>query len=155
MQKHAFGCSAQMGGMDADAALLAHFRAFKAAFADSGALPCDQLELIAFVLRVGGSVRDFPFEGCEKIDLNRKKKYISIDVGVPIARWQGRSDKEIAVYLIDAMREGLDQMLAHLSANKITCDAAAIRSLFEAGAQGYLAAWSALSSQAQAPARVQ
>ena len=81
------------------------------------------------------------FEGCENVDLNRKKKYISIDVGVPIKRWQGCSDAEIAAYLIDSMWEGLEEMLARLAANKIDCDAAAIRVLFEAGAQRYLAAW--------------
>lgn len=62
---------------------------------------------------------------------------------MPIKRWQGRSDAEIAAYLIDSMSEGLEEMLARLAANKIVCDAEAIRVLFEAGAQRYLAAWNA------------
>lgn len=145
MQLPAIGCSADFGGDDAASALLPHFRAFKVAFADSGEALPSGIERAAFILRVGGSVRDFPFEGCENVDLNRKKKYISIDVGVPIKRWQGRSDVEIAAYLIDSMWEGLEEILARLAANKIPCDASAIRALFEAGAQRYLAAWPAPS----------
>jgi hypothetical protein len=60
---------------------------------------------------------------------------------VPISRWQDRSDAEIAAYLIDSMWEGLEEMLAHLAANKIVCDAAAIRALFEIGIQRYRDAW--------------
>lgn len=74
MERPAIDCSAQFGGDDAASALIPHFRAFKMAFADSGAaLPCG-IDRAAFVLRGGGSVRDFPFEGCENVDLNRKKK---------------------------------------------------------------------------------
>jgi hypothetical protein len=142
MQRPAIDCSAQMGGKDVDAVLQPHFHAFKMAFAYGGAvLPCIQIERLAFVVRADGAVQKFNFEGCENVDLNRKKKYISIDVGVPISRWQDRSDAEIAAYLIDSMWEGLEEMLAHLAANKIVCDAAAIRALFEIGMQRYRDTW--------------
>ena len=143
----AFSVSAQFGGGAGSTVIKPHFFALKKALRPAGnAIPCDLLQQIAFILRVDGDIVQFNFEGCENVDLNRKKKYISIDVGVPVKRWQGRSDAEIAAYLIDSMWEGLEEMLARLAANKITCDAAAIRVLFEAGAQRYLAAWSVPSS---------
>jgi hypothetical protein len=143
MQRPAIDFSAQMGDKESDAALLPHFQALKRAFAESGvALPCQHVERMAYVLRVSGSIVNFNFEGCERIDLNSRKKYISIDVGVPIARWKDRGDQEIAAYLAGAMREGLEQMLARLRAKKITCDEPAIRALFEQGVARYLATWS-------------
>ncbi len=143
----AFSISAQFGGGAGSSVLKPHFFELKKALRLAGAaIPCDLLQQMAFILRVDGDIVQFNFEGCENVDLNRKKKYISIDVGVPIKRWRDRSDAEISAYLIDSMWEGLEEMLARLAANKIPCDVTAIRALFEAGAQRYLAAWSAPSS---------
>jgi len=141
LSPEAISFSAQFGGVDASTILKPHFFALKKEFHVAQDLPCDAIREMAFILRADGAIQQFHFEGCENVELNRKKKYISIDVGVPIKRWQGRSDAEIAAYLIDSMWEGLEEMLARLAANKITCDAAAIRVLFEAGAQRYLATW--------------
>src|SRR5437588_10318122 len=35
----------------------------------------------ALILRVGGEMLEFDFEGCEKIRRNLKKKYITVDLG--------------------------------------------------------------------------
>ena len=131
-----------MGGPDADAALLPHFKSLKQAFVSGdGSLPCVGTDLIAFILRVDGKVHSFNFEGCERVDLNRRKKYISIDVGVPIVRWQGRSDAEIARYLVAVLPGGFEQMLARLRAEKIVCDEAAVRAMFEQGLARYAVHW--------------
>jgi hypothetical protein len=132
-----------MGDKESSAAIQPHFKALKRAFLECGStLPCKQVEGIDYLLRVSGSIVNFNFEGCERIDLNSRKKYISIDVGVPIARWKDRGDQEIAGYLAGAMREGLEQMLARLRAKRVTCDEPAIRALFEQGVARYLATWS-------------
>lgn len=144
MEGRAIDFAAQMGDKESDAALLPHFQAFKRAFMECGSkLPCKQVEGMDYLLRVSGSIVKFEFEGCERIDLNRRKKYISIDVGVPMARWKDRSDQEIAAYLAASMRDGLEQMLERLRAEKLACDDAAIRTMFEQGAARYLAGWSA------------
>lgn len=142
MKRLTIDVSAQMGDEASDAALLPHFQALKRAFSASGTpLPCKQVERMAYVLRVSGSITNFNFEGCEAIDLNRGKKYISIDVGVPIARWKDQSDAEISQYLASVLPDGLDQMLARLRAEKIVCDDTAVRVLFEQGLARYVSAW--------------
>lgn len=142
MNRPVIDCSAQMGGEDVDSVLFPHFREFKRAFSvTAGELPCKMIERLAYVWRADGAIQQFNFEGCERIDLNRRKKYISIDVGVPITRWKDRSDREIAEYLAVSMRSGLEQILERLRAEKIECDDAAIRSLLEQGLSRYLATW--------------
>lgn len=139
----AIDCSAQFGGDDCANALLPHFRAFKRSFLESdNVLPCRSIERVAFVFRVSGSVRDFAFEGCENIDFNSRKKYISIDVGVQIARWKGRTNSEIARCLAGMLPDGLDQMLTRLKVERIACDESAIRAMFEQGLAKYVAHWS-------------
>ena len=138
----AFLISAQYGDVESASVIRPHFQALKAALkAELDAIQCEQLRQFAYVLRVGGAITQFNFEGCERIDLNRKKQYISIDVGVPIARWKNCSDREIAEYLAASMREGLEQMLARLRAEKFECDEAAIRGMVEQGMVRYLATW--------------
>ncbi len=148
MEGRAIDFAAQMGDKESDAALLPHLKALKRAFLECGsALPCKQVEGMDYLLRVSGSIVKFEFEGCERIDLNRRKKYISIDVGVPVARWKDRSDLEIAEYLAVSMRDGLEQMLEKLRASKLSCEENAVRAMFEEGVVRYLAHWQ--SSEAE------
>jgi len=41
----------------------------------------DEISEFALVLRVGGNMQEFDFEGCECIRRNRKDRYITVDLG--------------------------------------------------------------------------
>lgn len=134
--------SAQFGGGLGSTVLKPHFFGLKKGFRGAGDLiPCDSIRQVAFILRVDGDIVQFNFEGCERIDLNLRKKYISIDVGVPMACWKDRSDVEIAQYLASVLPDGLEQMLARLRAEKIACDEDQVRALFERGLSRYVSTW--------------
>ena len=41
--------------------------------------PCsDEIAEFALVLRIGGKMKEFDFEGCERIRRNRKDRYITV-----------------------------------------------------------------------------
>src|SRR5437868_2523835 len=52
-----------------------------------------EVKEFALVLRVGGEVQEFDFEGCERIRRSRKEKYITVDVGLPSYRWNSATDE--------------------------------------------------------------
>src|ERR1700743_2755605 len=56
---------------------------------------CDEIAEFALILRIGGNMQEFDFEGCERIRRNRKEKYITVDLGFPPHRWRNRSNAEI------------------------------------------------------------
>src|SRR6202035_1871919 len=48
----------------------------------------EEITEFALVLRIGGKMQVFDFEGCEHIRRNRKDKYITVDLGFPSRRWR-------------------------------------------------------------------
>ena len=73
----------------------------------------------ALVLRVGGKMQEFDFEGCERIRRNRKDRYITVDLGFPSRKWRGVSDSEIRRYLADIVETGLLCCLLRLKKDKV------------------------------------
>jgi hypothetical protein len=67
----------------------------------------EEISEFALVLRIGGNMQEFDFEGCERIRRNRKEKFITVDLGFPSHRWRNRSDDEIRHYLADIVKTGL------------------------------------------------
>jgi len=61
----------------------------------------EEVSEFALVLRIGGNMQEFDFEGCERIRRNRKEKYITVDLGFPSRRWKGVTDIEIRRYLAE------------------------------------------------------
>src|SRR5438309_4867325 len=43
----------------------------------------EEISEFALVLRIGGNMQEFDFEGCERIRRNRKDRYITVDLGFP------------------------------------------------------------------------
>jgi hypothetical protein len=73
--------SAEFGGDDAAEAVLPHFRALKAA---SKELRLDgfSFPLLAFILRVDGEVKQYHLSGAGNLEIDRKGKYLSVDIGL-------------------------------------------------------------------------
>lgn len=76
----------------------------------------------ALVLRIGGNLNDFDFEGCERIRRNRKQKYITVDVGFPSRRWKRATDLEIRRFLVEAVETGLLCCVQRLEKDRTAVD---------------------------------
>ena len=79
----------------------------------------DEISEFALVLRIGGKMQEFDFEGCERIRRNRKDRYITVDLGFPSRKWRGVSDSEIRRYLADIVETGLLCCLHRLKKDKV------------------------------------
>src|SRR5690242_14084902 len=62
-----------------------------------------EIREFALILRIGGEMQEFNFEGCERIRRNRKEAYITVDLGFPSYRWKGSTDSSIREYLAEAV----------------------------------------------------
>ncbi|WP_108670431.1 hypothetical protein [Peribacillus acanthi] len=73
-----------------------------------------QLDEFAPFLRVDGDVCSWNFEGCEKLRLSKKHRYITVDIGMPRSKWEGIGEKEIKEYLINNLKEALELIVNRL-----------------------------------------
>jgi hypothetical protein len=72
----------------------------------------------ALVMRIGGNLQEFDFEGCEHVRRNRKAKYITVDLGFPSRRWRGIGDDDIRKYIAEIVETGLLCCLDRLQKDK-------------------------------------
>jgi hypothetical protein len=80
----------------------------------------------ALVLRIGGNMQEFDFEGCERLRRNRKNKYITVDLGMPTRKWRDVNDSEIRRYLAEIVETGLLCCLHRLKKDKAKVDEATL-----------------------------
>ena len=78
----------------------------------------EEIAEFALVLRIGGNMQEFHFEGCERIRRNRKDRYITVDLGFPSRKWRGVIGSEIRKYLADIVETGLLCCLHRLKKDK-------------------------------------
>lgn len=97
----------------------------------------EEVVKFALILRIGGNMQEFDFEGCERLRRNRKGRYITVDLGFPSRRWRDVSDEEIRKYLIDLVETGLLCCLSRLQkdktqvqSSKLMDDFAAVKQMF-------------------------
>lgn len=81
-----------------------------------------EISEFALILRIGGAIKEFNFEGCERIRRNRKEKYITVDLGFPSARWKAATDLGIREYISEAVETGLLCCIRHLEKDKSSID---------------------------------
>jgi len=98
-----------------------------------------QIDEFAFVLRIDGDVCSFDFEGCDRLELKRRERYITTDIGVPETRWQSQKPRDIATYLCDCLAEGFRLMIDELRKQNIDVDADRLLSDFNTVREQYLA----------------
>jgi hypothetical protein len=94
--------SAQFGGRDASQAVLPHFRALKSALKGKsfGGFPFPKL---AFILRVDGEVTAFGESGAGNIDFDKKREYLSVDIGFTREDHAGRGPAEVSAFVAGAI----------------------------------------------------
>jgi hypothetical protein len=78
----------------------------------------EEISEFALVLRVGGNMQEFDFEGCQRVRRNRREKFITVDLGFPSYRWRGVIDSERRKYLADLVETGLLCCLNRLKKDK-------------------------------------
>ena len=113
----------QVGGEDADRAtdrIVTEFRRLLEKYCSKQYSP--DAEEIALVLRIDGDVSAFELEGSERLRRSVKRNYITIDVGVPIWRWKGKSEWDIRHYLLDSVKVALKKCVQRLKKDKAGID---------------------------------
>ena len=98
----------------------------------------EEISEFALVLRIGGKMQEFDFEGCERIRRNRRGKYITIDLGFPSRRWRGVTDSEIRRYLAETVETGLLCCLHRLKKDKTKVREASLMNDFTKVKQHFL-----------------
>jgi hypothetical protein len=92
----------------------------------------------ALILRVGGDMQEFDFEGCERIRRNRKERYITVDLGFPSKRWKGATDTAIKAYIAEAVETGLLCCIRRLETDKTLIDSSGLMGDFARAKQLFL-----------------
>lgn len=94
--------SAQFGGRDAAAAVLPHFKILKSA-AKGVSLSEFPFPKLAFILRVDGDVNQYGESGIGNMDIDSKKKYLSLDIVIT-----KKDRKEIQSKIISGLNESIE-----------------------------------------------
>lgn len=82
----------------------------------------DEIDEFAPIARVDGNIACWEFEGCQKLRLSKKGRYITVDIGVPQNRWDGVESFELRQYLMDNLKLALELMVKKLEKEKIRVD---------------------------------
>jgi len=98
-----------------------------------------EIDEFALILRIGGEMQEFDFEGCERIRRNRKKRYITVDLGFPSYKWKGTADSEICSYVARLVETGLLCCIRRLEKDKVSIDAEKLMSDFGRARDRFLA----------------
>ena len=113
----------QMGDRNADKAVGSHFVGLTKLLDQYCNRPyCRDVDQIVVAFRVDGDLWSFEFEGCEKLRLSKKNRYISIDVGMPRAKWENIEKKIIKTYVISNLRKALELSINRLKKEKYVVD---------------------------------
>jgi hypothetical protein len=80
----------------------------------------ENIDEFAPILRIDGySTWRWEFEGLQKLRLMKKKRYITVDIGMPISRWENVPPKLIKQYLIDNLKLALEAFVNKLKKERI------------------------------------
>lgn len=79
---------------------------------------CEEVDEFSLILRVDGELWFWEFEGCDKLRLSKKHKYITIDIGIPRCRWEDVNSVDIRKYLFINLKGALDRIIKRLKKEK-------------------------------------
>src|SRR5882724_8420396 len=98
----------------------------------------EEIYEFSLVLRIGGNMQEFDFEGCERIRRNRKDKKITVHLGFPSNKWRGATDSEIRRYVAEIVETGLLCCLRRLQKDKVRVHGASLMNDFTKVKQHFL-----------------
>jgi hypothetical protein len=99
----------------------------------------DEIDEFALILRIGGEMQEFDFEGCQRIRRSRKARYITVDLGFPSYRWKLMSDRKIQEHLAELVETGLLCCARRLEKDKTKLDFQRLMSDFCSAKSKFLA----------------
>lgn len=80
------------------------------------------LDQFSLVLRVDGELWFWDTEGCGNLRLYKKSRYITLDIGMPRNKWEGKFPKDIRLFLLSNLEEALHLIVKRLKKEKIDLD---------------------------------
>ena len=98
----------------------------------------DEIDEFALILRIGGRMQEFDFEGCERIRRSRKNRYITVDLGFPSRRWKSASDRDMRKYLAELVETGLLCCASRLEKDRAQVDIQRLMRDFSAAKKAFL-----------------
>jgi len=99
---------------------------------------CPEVHEFALILRIGGDLQEFDFEGCERLRRNRRERYITVDLGFPSRRWKRVRTASIRTYLADLVEKGLLCCVQRLEKDKAPVDSAKLLADFRSAKAAFL-----------------
>ena len=98
----------------------------------------NEIDEFALILRIGGRMQEFDFEGCERIRRSRKNRYITVDLGFPSRRWKSASDRDMRKYLAELVETGLLCCASRLEKDRAQVDIQRLMTDFSAAKKAFL-----------------
>lgn len=127
------------GGMKADRLITNHFRLLNKLIREqSDKTYCEIVAQFCLVLCVSGEVKDFKFTGFDRLRINRKKKEIWLDYGIPKDFLNEKSETEIKSFLLEVLRDAIQLFIQRLTKEKTTFDETQMMADYEKVARLYM-----------------
>ena len=101
---------------------------------------CAAVNEYAIVLRVDGSVQKFGVEGLARLRFTKARRYITVDVQIPEAAWQGKSTSQLKHYISGRVAEAVGACVARLKKEKHHVQESLLFAEIDAASAEYLAA---------------
>ncbi len=101
----------------------------------------------SLVIRIDGDIDHWEQEGCDRMRRSKKERYITIDIYVPRARWEGVSGIEIRQYLAACVEDAFRKMISKLQRDKVSVDGDALLRDFATVKEQYLSQGEAVASR--------
>jgi hypothetical protein len=110
----------QFGGIDASAAVKPHTLKLRKLLSNYCLKDyCKEIDEITPIFRIDGKLDKFNFRGCEKLRLQKKQRYITVDVGFPQSEWENKSEEQIKKFIYNSYLEAITLILIRLKKEKI------------------------------------
>ncbi|HPH28499.1 MAG TPA: hypothetical protein PLA87_16735 [Pseudomonadota bacterium] len=93
---------------------------------------------LSLVMRIDGDIDHWEQEGTDRMRRSKKERYITIDIYVPRARWEGVSGLQIREYLVACVEEAFRKMIDKLQRDKVAVDGDALLRDFATVREQYL-----------------
>ena len=141
MEKDTITLPAQVGGPDASDATMEPWKQLYGLLSThcKGPYSPDVAEF-AVIFRIDGKLVQWNREGCAYLRRSLKKKYITIDIFVPVSRWKRRTEREIKEYFAERVREALTLCIKRLQKDKTEVDGEQLLKDYDKAVKKYLRA---------------
>ena len=63
---------------------------------------------IVLSLRVSGRIADFGFDGCSRLRRNKRKRQLTMDIGVSRVKWNDISSHDLKVLIVEYVEEAIE-----------------------------------------------